>query len=380
MCYTYSIPMANLFQKIFKDAFKSESNDSALGIDIGSSSIKIVQLKKKHGKAVLETYGALALGPYGDADVGTVTNLPVDKISQALLDLMKESNTTTKTGAISIPSSASMIFTITLPGNITEAQLPNIVPNEARKYIPVPISEVTLDWWMIPRQAESVNEADPTLAGKAPEEKTEVLVVAIHNDTLSRYRDILAKTEIKSDFFEMEIFSAIRSTFGHEIAPVLVMDFGASKTKLSIIEYGIVRTFHVVNRGAQDMTKNIAQSLNISFKDAEHLKRQVGLDPVDNKTVADINKLSVDFIIAETNSVVLAYEKKYNKTISKIVISGGGALLKGLRLHAAEAFRAEVVYGDSFSKIEAPAFLAPVLEMSGPEFAVAVGLALRQIS
>lgn len=377
--------MAMNLQTMLKEGLSNlfaskEKVSSALGIDIGSSSIKVVQIKKSKGKAVLETYGAIALGPYGNTDVGTITNLSVDQISQALVDLMKEANTTTKLGAIAIPSSASLIFTITLPGNITEDALPSIVPNEARKYIPVPISEVTLDWWMIPKQAESINENDPANGGKAPEEKTEVLVVAIHNDTLAKYRDILTKTEIQSDFFEMEVFSSIRSTFGHELAPVLVIDFGASKTKLSIIEYGIVRTFHIVNRGAQDLTKNIAQSMNLSFKDAEELKRSVGLDEIKNKTVADINKLSIDFILAETNSVVLAYEKKYNKTISKIVISGGGALLKGLRARAAESFRAEVLYGDSFSKIEAPAFLAPVLENSGPEFAVAVGLALRQIS
>ena len=377
--------MAMNLQTMLKEGLSNlfaskEKVSSALGIDIGSSSIKVVQIKKSKGKAVLETYGAIALGPYGNTDVGTITNLSVDQISQALVDLMKEANTTTKLGAIAIPSSASLIFTITLPGNITEDALPSIVPNEARKYIPVPISEVTLDWWMIPKQAESINENDPANGGKAPEEKTEVLVVAIHNDTLAKYRDILTKTEIQSDFFEMEVFSSIRSTFGHELAPVLVIDFGVSKTKLSIIEYGIVRTFHIVNRGAQDLTKNIAQSMNLSFKDAEELKRSVGLDEIKNKTVADINKLSIDFILAETNSVVLAYEKKYNKTISKIVISGGGALLKGLRARAAESFRAEVLYGDSFSKIEAPAFLAPVLENSGPEFAVAVGLALRQIS
>ena len=74
---------------------KSTVVDSAVGIDIGSASVKVVQLKKKGGKAVLETYGALSLGPYAETDIGTLTSLPTDVLSKALIDVLKESNTTT---------------------------------------------------------------------------------------------------------------------------------------------------------------------------------------------------------------------------------------------------------------------------------------------
>jgi type IV pilus assembly protein PilM len=375
--------MSNMFQNIFGDGFSSmfgsKKEESVLGIDIGSSSIKIVQLKKKGGKAVLETYGALALGPYAQTDVGTATNLPAEALTQALLDVLKESNTTTKNGALAIPSSASLIFLITLPGAISESDLSAIIPNEARKYIPVPISEVTLDWWMIPREAESVDEGNEN-AEIIRDAKTEVLTVAIHNDTLAKYRELLNVSGINSNFFEMEVFSSVRSAFGHELAPVLMIDFGASKTKLSIIEHGIVRTFHVIPRGGQDITKSIATSMNAPFKQAEQIKRDVGLDANQNPTVASVVAVSVDYIFNETNSIVLAYEKKYNKAISKVIFTGGGALLRGLLERGMTVFSAEVVYADPFGKTEAPAFLAPILETSGPEFTVAVGLALRQLS
>jgi type IV pilus assembly protein PilM len=383
--------MDNSLKKIISDGIaglsrifrKETSSKSALGIDIGSSAIKVVQLKKKGGKAVLDTYGALSLGPYGNTDIGAVTNLPTDDIARALIDVMKESNITTHDGVIAIPSSSSLIFTISLPGKIEESQLATIVPTEARKYIPVPISEVALDWFMIPNEAESFTEDSmnqaPTDKPKA-EAKVEVLVVAIHNDILSRYQEILTKTDVHSDSFEMEIFSNIRSSFNRDLKPILLIDFGASKTKLSIVEAGVVRVFHVVNRGSQDITRNIAQALSISFTEAEKLKRSVGLDASSNKDVADIVALSTDYIFSDTNAVVLAYQKKYNKTISKVVLVGGGSLLKGLLERATANFHTEVVYGDPFSKTEAPAFLEPVLAMSGPEFSVAVGLALRQLS
>ena len=360
----------------------SKSNDVALGVDIGSSSIKVVQLKKKNGKAMLETYGVIALGPYVDADVGAVAALKTEDISKALIDVMKESNVTTKNAVISIPSLSSLIFTLSLPGTIEESQLSKVIPIEARKYIPVPISEVALDWFIIPQEAEFIETTDGTANKDTNVTKParEVLVVAIHNDTLSQYQEILKKTDLSSDSFEMEIFSNIRSSFNHEIASVILVDFGASKTKVSIVEAGIVRAFHVVNRGSQDISRNISQSLSIPFAEAEKLKRSVGLDSTIDERVEKISRMSVDYIFTDINSIVFAYEKKYNKTISKVFLVGGGSLLKGLLDIAKQNFQAEVVYSNPFSKTEAPAFLEPILENSGPEFSVAVGLALRQLS
>lgn len=378
--------MDNSFKKIISEgiaslssAFSSDkSKNDALGIDIGSSSIKVVQLKKKSGKAVLETYGVISLGPYAKTDVGAVTNLKPEEISKALIDVMKESNVTTKSAVISIPSLSSLIFTIPLPSRVAESDLPKIIPIEARKYIPVPISEVTLDWFVIPQEAESYEEGDPNENGV--QTQIEVLVVAIHNETLSQYQEILRKTELNSESFEMEIFSNIRSSFNHEIAPIMLIDFGASKTKVSIVESGIVRVFHVVNRGSQDITRNISQSLSTTFEEAEKLKRSVGLDATIDPRVEKIVRLSINYIFTDINSIVFAYEKKYNKNISKIFLVGGGALLRGLLEASKDNFKSEVVYSNPFLKTEAPAFLTPILEISGPEFAVAVGLALRQLS
>lgn len=364
--------LANLSNVLKAD----KSNKDSLGIDIGSSSIKVVQLKKKSGKAVLETYGVLSLGPYANLDVGAVTNLKPDDISRALIDVMKESNVTTKSAVISIPSLSSLIFTISLPSTVDETQLSKIIPIEARKYIPVPITEVTLDWFVIPEEAESIEGANATTTAKT---KIEVLVVAIHNDILAQYQDILKKTDLQSDSFEMEIFSSIRSSFNHETAPTLLIDFGASKTKISIVNAGIVRVFHVVNRGSHDISRNISQSLSVPFEEAEKLKRSVGLDASIDSRVEKIVRLSINYIFTDINSIVFAYEKKYNENISKVFLTGGGSLLKGLLEAAKENFQAEVSYSNPFSKTETPAFLGPVLEVSGPEFAVAVGLALRQL-
>ncbi len=376
--------MDNSLKKIISEGLQnlkssfgsSKSKGQALGIDIGSSSIKIVQLKKKAGRAVLETYGIISLGPYGGTNVGALAALKTEDIVRALTDVMKESNVTTKSAILSIPSLSSLIFLVTLPPTVKDSDLQNIIPIEARKHIPVPISEVTLDWFVIPDEELLYEE------GRDNQRKInrEVLVVAIHNETLAQYREILKQTGLESNAFEMEVFSNIRATFNNELSPFLIVDFGASKTKVSIVEAGVVRVFHVVNRGSHDISRNISQALGVTFEEAEKLKRIVGLDAGSNPEVEKIVRMATNYIFSDINSIVFAYQKKYNKSISKVFLSGGGSLLKGLLEAAKENFKIEVIYSNPFSKTEAPAFLEPILENSGPEFAVAVGLALRQLS
>jgi len=375
--------MANSLQKLIdvgKGIFAGSSSESAIGIDIGTSAIKIVEIKKKGGKAILETYGAVALGPYADLDVGKVTNLPSEKIALALKEVLKESGVSSKSSALAIPSQASLVFNLELPPQLKESELSNIVPTEARKYIPVPMTEVTLDYFVIPKKEASFEEENnPDIPKKAPE-KTEVLVVAIQNETISKYQDIASQSELETGFFELEIFSSIRACFEHELSPVLLMDFGAYRTKLSIVEFGSVKSFHTINRGGADITDSISKSMSVPYLKAEEMKKEYGLygNPGD-KNLAEIIKLHTDYVLSETNSVILGYEKKNNKTISKIILTGGGSLLKGFKEAAVGNFTTEVVMSDPFSKISAPVFLEKVLNATGPEFAVAIGLALRKL-
>lgn len=352
--------------------------DQVVGVDIGTSSIKLVELKKKGGKAILQTYSTLALGPYAGQDVGAITNLNQEVLAKAIMDALKEGAISTKNAIISVPSSASLIFLLELPSAIEEKELRDIVPTEARKYIPVPVSEVTLDYWVIPKQQESYYE-EPGTESTLPA-KSEVLTVAIHNDTLAKYKDLTTKTELVADTYEIEIFSSIRSTFTHELSAVLLVDFGASKTKLAIVEYGIVKTFHIINKGSFDITSNMSKSLGIPFAKAEDLKRDVGLTGTGvNKQASDIAKLTTDYIISETQSTIANFERKYEKPISKIILTGAGALLPGFFELSQNTFKTEVVMGNPFDKVEVPAFISKVLQETGPEFAVALGLALRQL-
>jgi type IV pilus assembly protein PilM len=305
------------------------------------------------------------------------------------MDLMKEKevNITTRKCGLSIPFASSLMSVVEMP-DVGPEKLKSMVPLEARKYIPVPIQEVMLDWSVIPKVGDTV-EAEPELgapaagfAGATPApslKKTDVLIVAIHNDTIARYQDIVTRAGLEAGFFEIEVFSTMRSVVDEALRPVLVMDMGAASTKLYILERGIVRTSHTVNRGAQDVTKALSSALNISVDQAEVIKRQSGL-MTEDKNAASVMALVLDYVWSEAQSTVLSYEKKYNKPIAKVLMVGGGASLKGILELAKENFKMDVELGLPFNKVAAPAFLDNILRETGPEFAVAIGLALRKLA
>ncbi len=360
-----------------------KGGQSVLGIDIGSSSVKVVQLKKKAGKAVLETYGELSLGSYAGVEIGRATSLPTDKIIQALRDVLKESNTTTIHSGLSIPASSSLLSFIKMP-DLSEKELATMIPIEARKYIPVPISEVMLDWSIVPKDENYVSEFEAPLVKDStqntPAKNVEVLLAVIHNEVLSKYGQIVSGAGLENGFFEIEIFSTMRAVVEQSLEAQIIFDFGAGSTKLYIIDRGMLRTSHTISRGSQEITLALSRALGISVGDAEHLKRTVGIsDDLEQKNVKEIITLNLDYIFAETVRVMTAYEKKTGKNISRVVLAGGGSLLKGFLNVARTRLETEVVLADPFSKTEAPAFLDPVLKEAGPEFAVAIGLALRQL-
>ena len=133
------------------------------------------------------------------------------------------------------------------------------------------------------------------------------------------------------------------------------------------------------------MTENLGRSLSWEFEKAERVKRERGLndsaaystDENDRIKTAMLSTLSRLF--SEVNRVLLSYGQRYNKSVSHVVLTGGGASLPGLSAYAKEALNAEVTIADPFARTEAPAFLADVLRQIGPGFSVSVGLVLRKL-
>ena len=207
------------------------------------------------------------------------------------------------------------------------------------------------------------------------------MVVAIHNDVLSDYSSIASNAQLQTSFFEVEMFSTIRAVVDStDNAPVLIIDIGASATKVYISERGVIRASHTINHGSQEITLNVAQALSVNVDFAEKLKRNYGFnEEKQDKVLKDAIDWIFDPVFLNVKDILLGFQRKHNKIISRAVIVGGGALLNGLATKAQSKIEIETTSGDPFSKVEAPAFLSDVLRETGASFTTAIGLALRKL-
>lgn len=355
-----------------KKILSSASSQSVLGLDIGISSIKIVQLRKEKERAILETYGEIALGPYGNESVGQAVNLSDEKTIEALKDLLREANVKATRTAVAIPLKSSFTTVINIP-ILPDKNISEIIQLEARRYIPVPISEVVMDWWIFPEEEALEEEKDGRKFAK-------VLLVAIHKDTINTYKKIVSGSGLDLENFEIESFSMIRSAVGRETSPVAVVDFGSSATNVAIVDLGVMKSSYSVNKGSQDLTLALESSLGVDFKRAEEMKREIGLsDLPEHKEIVSVMEPILEYVFAEIKSVIADYQMKYKQNVSRIFITGGGALLKGLIDFSVKHLAVEVTLADPFLKTEYPAFLGGVLKKTGLSFSIAIGLALREL-
>lgn len=372
--------MASFLESI-TNIFSSGHKGPILGIDIGSSSIKVVLIEKVEEKVVLRNYGEIALGPSGGVGVGQATNLPPEKVALALRDLLKETGITASHTLIAIPFSASLLTVVELP-DIGKKELDSMIPIEARRYIPVPIAEVSLDWWVLPKR-KSEEKTIVNAPADAPKQvgKIEVILAAIHNEIVKKYESIKRDAQIPGagSHFEIEIFSTLRAIVGSDLSPILVIDIGAGSTKLALIDEGVVRGSHVISVGGQDITLGLSRSQGITFDKAEETKCRVGMiGDAEGRDVTVVAELLLSNIMNEAARFAENYENKHNTNISKVILVGGGARLKGIEKIVAQNFsKTTITIGDPFSRVDAPAFLASTLKKLSPGFAVALGVALK---
>jgi type IV pilus assembly protein PilM len=357
----------------FLDSLFTKKEKSVVGVDIGSSSLKVVQLRKEHNKAVLETYGELALGPYSGGEVGQATRLSPEQIAETLKDLLREAKVTTKNCGVSIPFARSLLTLVNLPYRADPKEQKTLVELEARKYIPIPMSEVQLDWFIVP-QTDPSQSSDKSASPQNG--KVEVLLVAVHSDELQSLQSVIVGAYLNASFYEIEIFSTIRAVVEEPVRPVMVLDVGAASTKTYVVERGIVGFSHAINAGSQDITRAISISSNVSIAQAEALKKEEGLR---SGGTLGSPELVFSRIFSEARRVLMQYEMEHKKSITSIVLTGGGGVTKELGTYAKSIFSIDVQVADPFAKTEAPEFMRSVLQQIGPEFAVAVGLALRKL-
>lgn len=340
-----------------------------VGIDIGLYSTKVVQLRYEQERAVLETYGELLSKPYltnSAGGGGGFLRYADDGITDLLRDVLRESRITTKETVLAIPAASSFIISIPFP-RITQREIERAIPYEARKYVPVPIAEVILDWEIL----ESTEERD----------FTEVLLVAVPRETVERLQRISASLGITTTALEVETFSLARSLGRYDPTTTALINIGHETTAFTIVDGGRLRVSHVISRGSQELTSALERGLNVSRERAETLKRNIGLsERIEEREIASVLAPLIETLLAEISRLIHLYNRRALHKIQKVNLTGGGANLKGIIEAAASHFGTEVSRGNPFARIVAPPIMQPILREVGPSFSVAAGLALHGIT
>lgn len=126
---------------------------------------------------------------------------------------------------------------------------------------------------------------------------------------------------------------------------------------MAIVDYGVVRSVHTFDRASQDLTLALSNSLGVDFSRAEEMKQEIGFSSrPENKEIVSIMEPIVQYTFAEASRFIADYRRKHNRSVGRVILTGGGSLIKGLIDIAVKSFGVEVAIGNSFSKVEYPSF------------------------
>jgi len=365
--------------------FKS-GKSGYLGVDIGTSSVKLVELQNDGGSPKLVTYGFVER-PASILKLDSPQEQA--QLSTAIRELVKQSRVTVDRVIAALPSFAVFSSIVSLPV-MPKKDLYAAVRWEAKKFVPMPIEEMVLDWRILKEGSSGILGGDTS--GKASEAKTasgdergpknlRVLLTAAPKNIVKRYIDIFKMAGLKLESLETESFALERSLLGGEPGVFMIVDIGAVATTITVIVNGIPLINRSIDVGGEAVTKAIANSLNVDLQRAEQFKRDVGMGIQESGSgqVPRAVEFVINSIVNEIRYVMNLYRNQAEKPIEKVVLAGGSSFLVNLPEYLATALNMRVFIGDPWSRTMYPLDLKPALDEIGPRFAVVIGLAMREI-
>ncbi|MBI2068730.1 MAG: type IV pilus assembly protein PilM [Candidatus Yanofskybacteria bacterium] len=351
-----------------------------LGIDIGTASIKVVELQKKGQRFELSNYGLFELKSGVSDSQATagrgILKLPDEEIIWGIKEVIKKSGIKSTDVVASIPSFSTFSTIIEMP-YLSEQDLAKALPFEAKKYIPIPLNEVVLDWSII--DISNVNPV-PGKSGLGSKPTTvEVFVAAVPKEETVRYQRIMKGAGLNLRALELENTALIRALLGNDLSSTAIVNIGGRSTSIVIVNKGYERVSHNYEVGGFEITKSIARSLNVGLEKAEELKRKIGLKPSDENIVNEAMTSLVDMMVFETKKTLSNYESSKNIKISKILLIGGLSNMPHFMEYFKKKLNMDVYGANAFARIIYPQQLSPVIQELANAFAIATGLAMREI-
>ena len=347
-------------------SFFSSNSGYSLGVDFGTQSIKAVELKSVKGKAHLVNYAWV--------NVTNVKEVPDEydndyakRLRDALSALFAQMKPHTKNATVAIPSFNGLVMIVDFP-RMSEKDVANAIKFESRKYIPASLDDVNVSW-------EILDEDDKDVKGDKKQQKNtmKVLLVAAPKSEVQYYDGLFKDVDVKITSLELESFSLARSVIGNADGRFLLVDIGAKTTNIVLVDKGIVHVNRSVDIGGVNITNAIMKGMNISREKAVSLKES------GENFFTGAAKIGFPSLNAIANEIkrVLAVQKSDN--IEALVLCGGGSKLVGLAEYFNQITGLTVTTGNPLSHIVHDEQKSGRIKELGGAFAVAIGLALRDI-
>ena len=342
---------------------------SYLGIDIGTLSIKIVEFSNENGRPKLENYAILtnydlALRNLVQGGAEKTPKVFGGEANPMLRRLIKAGEIEAREINMSVPIFSSFLTVMELP-QMSESEVASAIQFEAKKYVPVSLDSVVIDW---------------SLIGTSGDGKILILLIAIPKELINEYTNIAREADLKLLTIELETVSAARALIGNDPVPTVLVDMGSRDTTISVTDSGSLRISHSIETSGEDLTRVLANGLNINWRRAEELKKENGLKVMDNNSqITTVLTPLLDIIIKAAQNIIDIYFSKTKKKIEKLIIYGGASKMPGFAEYLNSRLKMDVVIGAPFSRVVYPEKLKPMIDEIGHEFTIAIGLALKAL-
>jgi type IV pilus assembly protein PilM len=339
----------------------------SIGLDLGSSYLKTVKLRESKGSYELELFDIHTLPPELIVDGSIIDSI---RLVDSIKEMIKKTGIKTKDTVISISGHSSVIIKrISLP-EMSEEDLSESIKFEAEQYVPFDIEDVNLDFQI--------------LGPKEEPGEMDVILVAVKKDIINEYISVIREAGLNPIIVDIDAF-ALENMYGvnYEIEPeknVALLNIGASTINMSILKGGISVFTRDSSLGSNLHTEALQREFNISYENAERLKRGEAVENVSAEDAAGVIESASEEILSE---IVRSFDYYRSTTlhedISEVLFSGGCSLLKDFASMISGRTGIETKGVDPFRNIKIPnKFDVAYIKEMAPILAVAVGLALRR--
>lgn len=337
-----------------------------LGLDIGSSLIKAVELKEHKTGYELQFFDSYPLPHDVIVDGAIMDSI---RLSETLKEFFEKKKIKTKDVAIALAGHSSvMVKRIALP-EMTEEELSESIRFEAEQYIPFPIDEVNIDFQIL---------------GPRPEAgQMDVVIVAAKKDAVNEYVTVLKETGLNPVVVDVAAFALSNMyELNYEMEPnrvVALFNIGASTINMCVVVGGLPVLARDSSAGINMITEALQREFHLSYEDAELLKKGQPLQTVRIEEAEPVIMAGAEQIFEEVTRSIEYYRTQGGEDVHEVILSGGAALIKNFTQALSDRLGIEVRTAEPFRNIKIPKKFDPLLiDEMGPVAAVAVGLAIRR--